>query len=629
MREFSGSLAGESWRAWMPERPEDLAHFVCWVSNQREPVACDTETKGLDILGGDPEYIRLVQFGTRTEAWVIPVELGEAFREACRFALGVLPDLTGHNWAGFDAVALAAYLGTDLQFLCRKAVDTQILAKLIDPRGPQEGGVGAGLKPLSAHYIDAAAPDTQGGLTAVFRSLKLTKSTGWAGIDLFHPIYCEYAALDVILTSRLRPLLLAELDRRGVRKRLIAYEHEISRVCAVMQQTGMILDREYTEALDVRLGNEAAEHEARAAGYGVSNVNAPAQLREAFAAMGEEWLPAERTASGMLKVDKQVLYRFADIDPKRGGRMNLRAPNPLAEAIIHSKRAGKWRSAYTRTFLETADSNGRIHPFVQTLAARTGRMSITRPALQTLPSHDDMIRRCLLAEPGHVIGSTDFQAIEMRVLAALADVKKMKHGFQNASSYSKEEYPKGFDIHMYTARMVKGPGATDEDRGIFKGAGFGKVYGGGVATLARQTGASEAEISRAVAAYDREYPEIKRQSLRWQREARETGMVHVSVTGRLLPLDRERAYAVVNYACQSAARDVLGQSLLNIENAGLLPHLRLPIHDEVVYSAPAADAPDIAREIERCMTFDLFGVPITADSKLGKRSWGSLYGSAE
>jgi DNA polymerase-1 len=87
-------------------------------------------------------------------------------------------------------------------------------------------------------------------------------------------------------------------------------------------------------------------------------------------------------------------------------------------------------------------------------------------------------------------------------------------------------------------------------------------------------------------------------------------------------------YAVVNYQCQSAARDVLGQSMLNMEAAGLLPYLRLPIHDEVLASVPRSEASDIAREIERCMTFDLKGVPIVAEAEIGGRSWGSLYGAA-
>src|SRR5690606_1678285 len=77
----------------------------------------------------------------------------------------------------------------------------------------------------------------------------------------------------------------------------------------------------------------------------------------------------------------------------------------------------------------------------------------------------------------------------------------------------------------------------------------GKVYGGGAATIARQTGAPEDDIRRAMAAYDRVCPEIRRMSNRWQREAHETVMVHVSATGRRLPLDRTPTYAVVDCAC--------------------------------------------------------------------------------
>jgi DNA polymerase-1 len=206
--------------------------------------------------------------------------------------------------------------------------------------------------------------------------------------------------------------------------------------------------------------------------------------------------------------------------------------------------------------------------------------------------------------------------VELRVLAALADVKRMKEAIRN-----------GEDLHSFTARLVFGENFTPKHRKICKGVAFSKVYGGGAQTTARQTGAPIEDIRHAFAAYDRVYPEVRRMSNRWQREAYETGMVHVSVTGRRLPLDRERTYAVVNYACQSAARDCLGQSLLNLEEAGLLDYMRLPIHDEVLCSVPEAEAADYARQIEQCMTFDLYGVPIEAEAEVGKRSWGSLYGA--
>ena len=584
------------------------------TANRKAPIGLDTETTGLDIYS--PGYrLRTVQFGDRSTGWVIPWEVGGKFVEAVLWALRLGRKFRIHN-APFDWAVLDRHAGVSIEELAPKTIDTRLKAGLVDPRQPQEGGRGTALKPLMAYYVDPSAPDTAGDLTAVFRSLKLTKATGWAGISLWHPTYLLYGGLDPIFAVRLDECLDKELDRLSVRPRLIDYEHDIARICAIMQRRGMVLDVDYTRGLDTQLGEEAAVYEAKAERYGVANVNAPAQLRAALQGMGEEWGPDEVTATGALKVDKAVLHRFADLDFQTGKRLEQRRPNPLAEAIIKSKRAGKWRSAYTQTFLEVMDSDGRVHPFVNSMQARTGRMSVTRPALQTLPSGDAMIRRCLLAEEGEVMISTDFAAVELRVLAALADVKNMKRAI-NA----------GEDLHSFTARMVFGEDFTAKHRKISKGIAFGKVYGGGAATVSRQTGAPLDDVRKAMAAYDRVYPEVKRMSNRWQREAYETGMVHVSVTGRRLPLDRERTYAVVNYACQSAARDCLGQSLINLEANGMLPYLRLPIHDEVIASAPQAEATEIARTVQESMTFDLFGVPIEADAEIGKRSWGSLYGA--
>ncbi|CUW30094.1 DNA polymerase [Streptomyces reticuli] len=613
METYRHDVAGDPVTVHVPQTRADLDAFRAWLTEaeRRGPIALDTETTGLDVYS--PGYrLRTVQFGDAFTAWVIPWERGPAFQSAARAALRRVPRFLIHN-APFDWAVLDAHAGVPLESLAPRTTDTRLKAGLLDPRQPQEGGIGTGLKPLSAYWVDPSAPDTQGDLTQVFRSLGLTKATGWAAIPLSNAIFALYAGLDVIYTARLDPVLTRELDRLGVRPTLVQYEHELARICTTMQRAGMVLDQDYVRELSASLTDEEHHFADVARRYGVENVNAPRQIAEALTGMGEHL--GERTASGAVKVDKAVLSALADLS-LQGERLHLRTPNPLAEAVIRSKRAGKWRSAYADTFLEVMDAQGRVHPFINSMQARTGRMSVTRPALQTLPSSDQMIRRALLADPGHVMISVDFSAIEMRVLAGLAGVARMKEGFL-----------RGEDIHWFTARLVKGDGATEKDRKVFKGAGFSKVYGGGVRTAARQTGASEEAMRRAFAEYDRLYPEIKRASARWQREAFESGMVTVSATGRRLPLDRDRTYAVVNYQCQSAARDCLGQALLNIEDAGLLDMLKLPIHDEALLSAPREEAQDVARAVEKAMTFDLFGVPIVAEAEIGGRSWGSLYGA--
>ncbi|MEU3074372.1 DNA polymerase [Streptomyces laurentii] len=615
MLTFRHTIASESVTVNVPEDAADLKLFWEWLYRARErgPIALDTETTGLNIYSAGYR-LRTVQFGDAHEAWVLLYERGGWHAQYAREAIQRCREVLIHN-AAFDWLVLNEHAGIRLEDLAPWTTDTRILAALIDPRQPSEGGAGTALKPLSAKWIDPAAPDTQGGLTKVFNSLGFTKETGWAGIPLTHPTFLLYAGLDVILTARLAPMLRRELERLGVRDQLVTYEHEIARMCAVMQRAGLLVDQEYAAALAGRLAEEAERHGAVAARYGVASVGSPGQVAEALLGMGERL--TERTKGGALATDKAVLLPLADLD-RDWQRIGARTANPLADAVLRGKRASKWGVTYAERFMTKLSTAGRLHAAISPLAARTGRMSVT-DGLHQLPSSDHVIRRAILAEPGHVMVSTDFQAVEMRVLAALANVRRMKDGFVNGGS--------DFDIHMFTAKLIKGKNATPRHRKIFKGAGFGKVYGGGITTIARQTGAEESEIAQAVAAYDRAFPEIKRASSRWQRQAFQNRMVFISATGRRLPLDRDRSYSVVNYACQSAARDLLGQAMLNVESAGLLEFCRLPIHDELLASVPQRDADEIAREFQRCMSMDLYGVPITADAEIGGRSWGSLYGA--
>ena len=97
-------------------------------------------------------------------------------------------------------------------------------------------------------------------------------------------------------------------------------------------------------------------------------------------------------------------------------------PQPARRRGRPGKRASKWGESYAQAFLDLRDEDDRIHPFIKSLAARTARMSVSTPPLQQLPSSDLTIRRGIVADPGQVIVAADYKAMELRVLAALADV---------------------------------------------------------------------------------------------------------------------------------------------------------------------------------------------------------------
>ncbi|MDG4801746.1 DNA polymerase [Micromonospora sp. WMMD980] len=607
MLTLTHEVAGETCAIHFPERAADLMGFEAFIAGPDKVLAVDTETTGLDIYSPG-HRLRLVQIGNSREAWVLQADL---FAAHIRRALARPRHYVFHNFT-YDALVLDRHLGIPLEDLGARSFDTRVAAHLLDPRAPQEGGIGLSLKPLSAVYVDPNAVDTADGLTAVFRSLGFTKATGFARIPIDHETYVRYAGLDVVYTHRLFRELGPMVRDVGL-DHLSRFELHLQVLLAILQRRGMRLDIPYVEKLRADLLAEADQFKQVARRYGVENVNSTAQVATALQAMGEEL--TETTASGAAKVDKGVLLPLADLN-LQWERTESRTPNPLADAVVRSKRSEKWATAYADAFLELRDSEDRLHPSIGALQARTARMSVSRPPLQQLPSSDWRVRRAFIPDPGQSIIAADYQAVEMRVLAALSGDETMIKAIAD-----------GVDLHSFTAEKVFGPDFTKQHRKIAKAVGFGKVYGGGATTIARQTGADMESVRGALAAYDATFPGIKRYSRRLVNRAEYGRKEVVTPAGRHLPLDRDRLYAATNYVVQSTARDLLAQAIVDIFDAGLGDHLLLPVHDELIAQAPEADAEEVIREIGRVMESDFYGVRIASDPEVVGASWGAAYGA--
>jgi DNA polymerase-1 len=598
---------------YFPERAEDLVGFDRFIRSMSagRVIGLDTETTGLHIFGS-AFRCRLVQFGNDTEAWVLRADL---FRPEITATLA-RKDLrfVAHN-APFDLLVLDATGFADLADLGPRVFDTYILAHLCDPRTEADGGVGLHLKGLSAVYVDSNAMDTAAGLYAVFhKEYKATKATGWALIDIDHPLYVLYAGLDVIYVSRLLVELGTLIKANGL-SALATWEHRVQLVTTAQQKRGLRIDVDYTHRLIEGLHAESEQHKHTAASFGVENINSTKQVAAALEAMGESW--DAKTASGARAVGKEVLLPMADLDGRSWERLGIREPNPLADAVTRAKRASKWTTSYGQAFLDLRDQDDRIHPFIKSLAARTARMSVSTPPLQQLPSSDWTIRRAIIADPGQTIIAADYKSMELRVLAALANVKEMKLAIREDR-----------DLHDFTATLLYGEGFTSNHRRLAKGVGLGKVFGGGAAGLAKQIGAPLDQVKFAVSRYDEVYPEVDAYSRDLQRKARFGGGAVVTPIGRQIPLDRDRSYACVNYVVQSTARDLIAKAILAIEDAGMGHHVLLPVHDELVCQAPTEDAAEVIAEIGRLMKTTFMGVEIDSDTEVYGPSWGHGYGAA-
>jgi len=634
MKIYPYRVDGDAVTINFPERDEDLVEFEKFLARGNRTIGLDTETTGLHIYGGQ-FACRLVQFGDEREAWVLRAD---QFADKIRDVLA-RPNLkfVAHN-APFDLLVLDRTDLCPLDVLGPRVYDTYVLAHLLDPRTANDGGPGLKLKELATVYVDNDAADTQEGLNAIFldlfRKWSKTASTeeieavkraapkrphiawGFTNIAIDHPLYVTYAGLDVIYAAR----LLRELSiliRKGERQSELAkFEHRVQLLTTAQQKRGLLIDVPYTEGLVVDLRAEAERHVYTAASFGVENVNSTKQVTEALLAMGEEW--SATTATGKPAVGKDTLNPMADIDARSWERLGNRDPNPLADAIIRAKRAEKWAVAYAEAFLHGRDDVNRIHPFVKALAARTARMSVSNPPLQQLPSSDWTIRRAIIAEEGQTIVAADYKSMELRVLAALAEVKEMQAAIRE-----------GRDLHDFTASLIYGADFTKNHRRLAKGVGLGKVFGGGAAGLSKQIGAPLDQVKYAVNKYDEVYPEVRTYGNRLQRQASYGGGAVVTPIGRRIPLDRDRAYAATNYVVQSTARDLIAQALIRIDDAGMSDHVLLPVHDELICTAPTADAEDVIREIGRLMESTFMGVKIDSDPEVYGPSWGHGYGAPD
>ncbi len=574
------------------ETAEDLTEFDRFIQKNLKVLAVDSETTGLDIYS-DGFRCRLVQFGNPREAWVVPVERGSIFQAHAVKALQALERIILHN-ASYDLQVFDRTLCVPMEWLWPKVTDTRILAHLIDPRSPREQGVGTSLEDLTRRHIDAEIADNVKGLMNTLRLRhKVLMKDIWRLVDLNDPDYQTYAGMDTILAARLLQILDPLVP--AVSRKLIGDEIKLAEVCASIERNGFQIDIPYTKGLSEELLNEELMANYRAEQMGCLNLWATEQVADVLESRGIT-IP-ERTETGLRKVDKVLLERLRD-----GG-------DEFAAAVVEAKRARKWRTTWVDGFLQGADHRGRCHASINPLRARTARMSITGIPAQTLPGKDWIVRRCFVADEGHRMVSVDYQAQELRVLAALSGDPTMRNAFKT-----------GADLHQITAD------ASGVDRSVGKTVNFAYVYGSGPRNIAEQCGISLDTAKSVIAGFEQAYPKVKEYTEKLQRQAVFDGCI-TTPFGRRLPVDESRPYAALNYMVQSSSRDVTAQGLLRLHSAGFTPYLRLPIHDEVLASVPADKAEWGAKRIGELMATTFNGVHIGTDAEVGGRSWGSLYGS--
>ncbi len=592
---------------------EMAGRFMTWLSERRpgDVIAVDTETG--EKPGGHRNdsfspwhgQLRLVQVGDGMTAWAIPWQRwGGVFQEAMSRYEG---EIICHNVA-FEARWF--HVQSEFKLPWHRVHDTMIASQVINPL------VSAALKSLTRRLVDGRAA----GLQRVLDEGMAANGWTWGTVPIDYKPYWSYGALDCILTVRLWEILREQVKPGSAYAGVYDLEMATRRVCTTMELNGARVDVDYSNRQYERLGQHAtAIKEWVKDAYGV-NAGSTQQLVRVF----EDVLGGrvtELTDAGNKRMDKKQLMKF--VVDGAGGEMTQ-----LAEQVLAMRKDDKLAGTYFSNFVSMS-TDGLMHPQIRTLGARTSRMSVTEPALQTLPKKDRIVRKAFVPRnPGELVVSCDLEQVEFRMMAGLCRDPALVRLFNECDATGDDAFTRiGQDVYADPSM-----GKSDPRRAMMKTYIYGTLYGAGIPTSAINAGVPEARMRDLAGAFDSRYPGVKA----FMRQVEHEGMVRqreegepyaLTRTGRRLPADEGRVYTLVNYLIQGGAAEVFKQCILKADAAGLTDYMVVPVHDELVMSVPADLAEEAGRTLRECMTTrDGWEVPLLAGAPAYGARWGDLEG---
>jgi DNA polymerase-1 len=378
----------------------------------------------------------------------------------------------------------------------------------------------------------------------------------------------------------LRDKLTEELSARNALKLLIDLEIPVAQSLSRMERFGVAIDKKVLKAQSEDLQKEVAKQSQIAfeeAGHEF-NVASPKQLQVVL--FDELKLPKTKKIKTGYTTDAESLqWLFSE------------TKHPVLEALLKIREASKLQSVIEGLLAEIASDN-RIHTHFQQTVAATGRLSSTGPNLQNIPIRTEAgkkIRDGFIAGEGFDgILTADYSQIEMRILAHLAEDKKLLEAFAS-----------GEDLHSTVASLVfgvKGNEVTPDMRRQIKAMSYGLAYGLTAFGLSQQLDITPGEASALMENYYKRFGGIRDYLATVVIEARKVGYTETLLgRRRYLPdLQNENKFkreiaerAALNAPIQGTAADIIKLAMLRVDQAmkaaNLKSRLLLQIHDELLF----------------------------------------------
>ena len=426
----------------------------------------------------------------------------------------------------------------------------------------------------------------------------------------------DYAAEDADITLRLWHELKPKLvQAQGIISVYENLDRPLIPVIGRMEMAGIEVDRNVLKDMSNQFAQDLMrlEKEIQDEAGSPFNISSPKQVGQVlFDQMGLKG--GKKTKTGDWSTNVSVLEELA-------------ISNPIVQKILDHRGLSKLKSTYTDALQEQIEKRtGRVHTSYSLAGTSTGRLASSDPNLQNIPIRTDAgrkIRTAFIAPNGKSLVSIDYSQVELRLVAAMADIPRLKQAFID-----------GHDIHAITASEVFGiplDKMDGETRRKAKAINFGIIYGISGYGLGRQLGIEPGEANEYIKLYFKRFPELANYMEETKVVAHDQGYVE-TLYGRRVWIRgiKEKNYSVrsgaeraaINAPIQGTAADIMKKAMIKIDRAIQLGEIDakmlLQVHDELIFEVDDNKVETETLKIKSIMEniIDL-DVPLVAEAGFG------------
>jgi len=479
------------------------------------------------------------------------------------------------------------------------------------------------------HNMDTLSDIHLGHKTISFKEVVGSgkKEINFSEVELNHAK--DYAAEDADITFRLYKKFYKSLKDEKMINIYEVFEKPMIKILAQMEIEGVKIDNEFLKVLSSKFEKkiEKIQKEVFKISKKEFNIASPKQLGEIIY-NDLKIAGLKKTKKGSFATSASVLEDLAFKGHK------------FPKLVLDWRQVSKLKNTYSDSLPEHINpKTKRVHTSFLLAATTTGRLASSDPNLQNIPIKSDDgkdIRKAFIAKKDHVLISADYNQIEMRILADLADVKELKKAFKNNE-----------DIHSLTASQIFNVDikkVNQDQRRKAKAINFGIIYGISQYGLAKQINVSNYDAEEFLNAYFSKFPEIKVYMDQTIKFCRKSGFVNnifgrkshfININDKNYNVRNFQERAAINAPIQGSASEIMRMAMIRLnkklnEQKNYNTKMLLQIHDELIFETPKNEAKRISKLIIEEMSSvansdqHSFSIPLTVDLNLGD-NWGTLH----